>query len=530
LIIAGVAVPHAHGEQRQTCSDDDTLGNLSARPEHEGEASMRIGPVTVRLIALLAFGWAGGNLLAQSGGAVQAMYYEPNGQANSYAGGYGNSAVVPASYCGESCQDYYSGGDCQDGYCSSDYGNCDGGSGCQGGYGCQDGCDCQGGGGYGGRPYPGGLVGACHNLLHAGEGYPGTNPPGPEQMENYSLIAPCRTEQCGPHYWDCRAEAVSLIRDKTFGPNIPFTEFGQSGPVVLSSNQLDYDYQTGFRVMGRYDLCPLSVLEFGYMGIFNWNTSAKTTDAGATLFSLFSDNPNTPNPDFGTTPAGVNTVNGPMPGTERSTQQSIFLTQDLQNVEMNYRRYWVGFSPCVSGTCLAGFRYTRLHEDFKFDTFGSEPAIGGGLAHASYNTRTENNLAGFQAGGDIWVHIWQGFRIGAEGKVGLCDNHYNVDSGFLASTTTAQPGVPAFSNERFDKDIPAVVTDASIDAVCDFSPSWSVRAGYELLFLNSVALAGDNFNTASPYQLNGQATRVPFVADQSSAFYHGFHLGFEYIW
>ena len=133
-----------------------------------------------------------------------------------------------------------------------------------------------------------------------------------------------------------------------------------------------------------------------------------------------------------------------MPATERSTQQSIFLTQDLQNAEMNYRRYWVGFSPCVSGTCLAGFRYTRLHEDFKFNTFGSEPAIGGGLAHASYNTRTENNLAGFQAGGDIWVHIWQGFRIGAEGKVGLCDNHYNVDSGFLASTTTAQPGVPAF--------------------------------------------------------------------------------------
>ena len=87
-----------------------------------------------------------------------------------------------------------------------------------------------------------------------------------------------------------------------------------------------------------------------------------------------------------------------------------------------------------------------------------------------------------------------------------------------------------FTNERFDKDIPALVTDASIDAVCDFSPSWSVRAGYELLFLNSVALAGDNFNTASPYQLNGQATRVPFVADQSSAFYHGFHLGFEYIW
>ena len=53
-----------------------------------------------------------------------------------------------------------------------------------------------------------------------------------------------------------------------------------------------------------------------------------------------------------------------MPDTERSITQSLFLTSNLQNVEMNVRRYWVGFSPCVSGTCLAGFRYTRLYEDF----------------------------------------------------------------------------------------------------------------------------------------------------------------------
>ena len=123
---------------------------------------------------------------------------------------------------------------------------------------------------------------------------------------------------------------------------------------------------------------------------------------------------------------------------------------------MNYRRYWVGFSPCVSGTILAGFRYTRLHEDFIFDTTGE--------ATGNYNTRTENNLAGFQTGGDVWVHIWQGLRVGAEGKVGIADNHYNVDSSFNATTTTAQPTPPAFTHEDFNKDIPALVTDASIDA------------------------------------------------------------------
>jgi hypothetical protein len=312
-------------------------------------------------------------------------------------------------------------------------------------------------------------------------------------------------------------EAVSMIRDKTFNPDITFSRLGESGPFVLSSNQLDYNYETGFRVMGRYDLCPLTVLEFGYMGIFNWNTSASFTDPNpvnpqtGNLFSLFSQ--------FGTNPATVAVPGGPMPDTERSITQSLFLTSNLQNVEMNVRRYWVGFSPCVSGTCLAGFRYTRLYEDFIFDTVGE--------AHGNYNTRAENNLAGFQTGGDIWVHIWQGFRVGAEGKVGIADNHYSVTNTFLATSSSLSP--PTI-HEEFSKDIPALVTDASLDAVCDVCPSWSIRAGYEILFLNSVALAGDNFNTASPYQLAGQATRVPFVADQSSAFYHGFHLGFEYIW
>jgi hypothetical protein len=475
---------------------------------------MRIGPVTVRLIALSTFGLVGGNLLAQMGPAessraVQAVFYAPTGQANAYADADGNPAVVPASNWGDSRGDSRQGGyGCPDGYYASD---CDGcGDECGGQYGCGDG-GCRDG-----------LVGGLHHLLHRGIGGPGTDPPFPQDVENYSLMAPSRTEQCGPHYWDFRAEAVALIRDETFQPDVQFTSLNiGANNNVLTSNQLDYDYQTGFRVMGRYDLCPLTVLEFGYMGIFTWNTSASFTDPNpvnpqtGNLFSLFSQ--------FGTNPATVAVAGtGPMPATERSVTQSIFLTQDLQNVEMNVRRYWVGFSPCVSGTCLAGFRYTRLHEDFIFDTVGE--------AHGNYNTRAENNLAGFQTGGDVWVHIWQGLRVGAEGKVGIADNHYSVESSFNATTTQLSPIPPVFTHEEFSKDIPALVTDASLDAVCDVCPSWSIRAGYEILFLNSVALAGDNFNSASPYGLPGQTARVPFVADQSSAFYHGFHVGFEYIW
>jgi hypothetical protein len=73
--------------------------------------------------------------------------------------------------------------------------------------------------------------------------------------------------------------------------------------------------------------------------------------------------------------------------------------------------------------------------------------------------------------------------------------------------------------------------------VWDVCPSWSVRAGYEILFLNSVLLAGENFNTGTIYNtpentVPGVALpqRVPFVNDQGDAFYHGAHLGAEYTW
>ena len=59
--------------------------------------------------------------------------------------------------------------------------------------------------------------------------------------------------------------------------------------------------------------------------------------------------------------------------------------------------------------------------------------------------------------------------------------------------------VPPELDERFEDDEVAFISEASVDIVADILPSWSIRAGYEILFLNSIVLAGENFNTASPY-------------------------------
>jgi hypothetical protein len=493
---------------------------------------MRIGLLTIRILVVLAVGTTASDLLAQMGAGqsqpMQAMFTQPTGMGggNTYTDAYGNPVVVPAQYCGDSCDGgCYDGGsyagDCGYAPAGDCYGGC---ADCSGG--CDPrwrdgfpntGCGC----GYGGYGYGG----AWEDPLS------GTNPPFPEDVETYSMLPPGRTEQCGPHYFDVRMEAVTMTRDEAFRTPVAFTSNNVAGPIVLSSTQLDFDYETGFRIIGRYDCGPLSVIEFGYWGLENLDASATVNDPQADLYSIFS-NYATP----GGVPASTTSSGGALPWTERSVQQTISLESELHNAEFNYRRYWVGFNPSVSGTLLAGFRYTRLREDFRFSTEGSDE-VPFGVSSARYDEGIKNDLAGFQAGGDIWIHIRQGVRIGAEAKVGLMNNHYTLNNSFWSTGQNNNSGVPPAFTEHFEKDQPALTVDASADIVWDVCPSWSIRAGYEILFLNSVLLAGENFNTGSVYNTPDYTVpgvtlpqRVPYVNDQGDALYHGAHLGAEYTW
>jgi hypothetical protein len=431
-----------------------------------------------------AGGFAHGN---DRGRPRQALFTTPANsllgrETSPYVDAHGNPVVVPAQY-GEACD-----------------------------------CEGYGYGGYGGDAFGGGhhgLFGGHAAPLPMGAG--GTSPPVGYDLMNDVGVEGYMVDQRGPHYFDARIEAVTLTREETFERPIDFTILNLGGPIVLSSSNLDYDNEIGFRAMGRLDLGPLSVFEFGYMGIYDFESSASFTDPNpvdfdtGNLFSLFSD--------FGTNPATVAIEGGPMPETERSITQSISIESDLQTAEMSYRRYWVGYIPRVSGTILAGFRYTHLKETFEFTTIGE--------ARADNSTSAENSLAGFQTGGDVWIGLMQGLRLGAEGKVGIYNNHYNLNNRI---ETTPFGTTPPSLLERFTDNNVAFISEGSIDLVADILPSWSIRAGYEVLFLNSIVLAGDNFNTASPYGLPGQAPRVPFVSDQGNALYHGGHVGVEFIW
>jgi len=329
-------------------------------------------------------------------------------------------------------------------------------------------------------------------------------------------------DQCGPHYFDFSAEAIFYRREKLGDRVINFSSANIDGPIVLSTGavqaapadflvqgQIENEMEPGFRLTGRLDIGALSVFEASYTGLFDLDSTASVTDLNpetptqGNLFSLFSQ--------FGLNPAG----GIGMPETERAVFHQVRFESDLQTVELSYRRYWVGYNPRLSGTILTGFRYTDLYESLSFHT----------QADGTFNlsTTADNDLVGFQIGGDMWYTVLQGLRVGTEGKMGIYNNWYKVRNLGVSSDET--PHV----NQLFEDSQVAFIGEQRVSIVADILPNWSLKAGFEVLYINSIVTAVDNFPTGSPYP--GLGPQIPpFLNDQSHALYYGIHAGVEYVW
>lgn len=314
-------------------------------------------------------------------------------------------------------------------------------------------------------------------------------------------------DQIGPHYYDVTFGAVFLTADSAFegiGPLASVTA-GPAAPRILDPADSLSDYEPGWHIGFRFDLGPLSVFEANYMGVydFSFGDTVRSVDVTTNppgqdfqLFSVFSN--------FG--------VPTPIDGIDDGSVYSINYDADLQSTELSYRRYWVSHNPRVSGTYLLGFRYVRMTEQFNFDIDA--------LAGDSFMTwATANDVLGFQLGGDAWYGLLQGLRIGCEGKAGVYNNRFEfVGSGDF-------PGVgnsPADYAVIADGNQVAFVGEAGINFVADILPSWSLKGGYNILYIDNLATVAGNLDTT---------TFIPAaVNSENDALYHGFNASIEYVW
>lgn len=355
-------------------------------------------------------------------------------------------------------------------------------------------------------------------------------------------LAPYSDGTGSQRWFDVYAGTIAFARKSSFGgfssavqdlaqttPVFEETDIvstlGISGTPVLRTTDLNFDeLRYGLELIGNIQTGPGSNVEVRYFGLNNWNDTRRATSNDPNLFSVFSV--------YGTDPGGID------PGfddTDRSFIHQISYDSKFDNGEVNYHRRWMGYISAIQGSWFGGIRYFELDEDFGFSAVGSfdNTFTFDQLRFFNMDTQTRNQLVGVQLGGNIWVNLIPGIAIGNEVRAGIYNNHSKVETFVYANSVPGGPLEPGAS-EVLRKDAAAFVVEYSAQAVYRLTYSWSVRGAYNLLYVDQVALAPENFNArdmtnALPNSVFGP-NRHAFINADGHALYHGFSVGAEFLW
>lgn len=301
-------------------------------------------------------------------------------------------------------------------------------------------------------------------------------------------------------------EALFFFREPRFTRQ-PIVVDPNTGVTYLSTSSLNFNGSPGISATFGMRLCGGRALEFNYFSLFQGSAFASVISADPDTFLIFPDN------FFG----------------------NVFVDMDL--VQANYSSQLNSFAlnlPCCCGCCecvdecgcaelhcqstewFVGFRYLNLGERLNI---AAQRVVGGQIEEGSYNIRTANNLYGAQLGGRFRRTSGRyGYEATATG--GLFGNDAQQ-----TQTVTDFPNFPLRPTVSARSGGLAWVGGANLSALYLLSSVWNVRAGYNLLWIEGLALAPDqlDFNFAgfpSGNQLN----------HSGGLLLHGLNVGLEARW
>jgi len=330
---------------------------------------------------------------------------------------------------------------------------------------------------------------------------------------------------CAPRYLDFSVEALMLKREDV-SRQVNFMSDGPRGLapplIILGTDNLSFDNDAyGFRFNTALQLHAGGTLEFEFLGQFNWNSTAQVNSAGDLLYSAFSDYGNDPPPQVGPI------VRGGYSDTDSAEWARIDYSSNFDTLDLTYRKRWTLPNCRFQGSWLAGVRYFKLDEQFRFRTLVNYPDPNGGITpitgNMQYDVGTSNSMTGAEIGGDVWATMVPGVRMGVAGKVGLFGNRASSHTN-IAAATLATPVVELLAAESV-----SMVAEANFNVLWRVNQHWTIKGGYELLYVDGVALAPENFNAGAPFA-GGATPRKPVINVNGDLFLHGINLGLEYMW
>lgn len=294
-------------------------------------------------------------------------------------------------------------------------------------------------------------------------------------------------EACDGPRWTVYSDALFLHRSRSDRAALVTDSFAPGGNVLLNGADFSFDTEAGFRVgLIRHNVLGTAWdLEGLYFGIDGWK---------GTMGPVYSANG-----------AATQFVN-PLGNTVTPADVWASYRSELHNVEVNGRRPirdWL--------SVLAGFRYLELNEGL---TMFQDIGPGTNLARVAVDAT--NHLAGFQLGLD--GRVWNRGRLELDCvlKAGIYAN--DAENDVRITQTASLPPLGSAASENHT----AFVGEIGLTGVYRLSRGWAIRGGYQLLWIEGVALASDQVAVSDPD--NGLAT----VDTSGSPFYHGAFVGLEF--
>ena len=173
-----------------------------------------------------------------------------------------------------------------------------------------------------------------------------------------------------------------------------------------------------------------------------------------------------------------------------------------------------------------GVRYLDIDEQASFTARGqnNNTAANNGPRFLNYTTNTQNSIAGFQVGSDLWYNLVPGVKLGVEGKIGIYNNRAHQNTAIAANS------LPNTYTEEVLSNRAASITQIAPQISYRLNHSWAFRSSYQFMRVDHVALASNNFNSIPPTTFGSTLVRTPTINNDANIYLSGFTLGAEYTW
>ena len=303
----------------------------------------------------------------------------------------------------------------------------------------------------------------------------------------------------GPPLWTAYALTDALFwgRDNQ-AVNRPLVITAGDNTPVISARDLQFPFSEGVRAFYGQRAPDYGGWEVGYFGVYGQS---------ATQFVAA-----TP-PDFIQMPGAL----GPQltqDGETATLKYNSVINSAEANVFSTQNEWRDRSGAWLTDDWLLGFRYVGVEEQSSIYMTCCPEDLP-----VNYGVQTRNNMFGAQVGRRMrWT--WNNWALEGWAKAGLLGNSQEgIQPPLIDYTGTQQrPGYSAWRGQV------GFIGDINLSAVYRLTETWGIRAGYNLIWIDGLALAPNQFDFAT---VDGAGTRL---VSGGGIFMHGANLGLEARW